>query len=328
MVKDMKEVWVYAETRNGNVMPVFGELVSKARELTADVEGCKVCGVLLGTDADAVEKVKTFGVDKVYATIDKDLEDYDAEYYSLALSRLAKEFDPDVILFGATVQGSELAPSSACKLKTGLAAHCVNITVNPKDEMAFWVPAFGGNVIGEILVPNHRPQMASVKPGILGESEYVKNEDPEVVEFAWAEAADKKVRLTGVRQKEFSGVALEAAEVVIGAGRGISKQETWDNVTAVAEKLGAAVGYTRSFVDRGFVPDESDMIGTSGKSVTPKVYLAVGISGAAHHVAGMSKSGKIISINRDANAKIFEISDYKVVGDSNAIMAALAQKLQ
>jgi len=326
MVKDMKEIWVYAETRNGSVVPVFGELVSKARELTKDNAECKVCGAVIG--AEAAEEAKSYGVDKLYVVKGDELAGYDADYYGRALTALVREYDPDVFLFGATVQGSELAPTTACKLKTGLAAHCVNITVNPKDEMAFWVPAFGGNVIGEILVPNHRPQMASVKPGILGMSEYVKNSDPEVVEFSWKAETERKVKLVEARAKSFNGVKLEDADIVIGAGRGISKQETWENLTAVADKLGAAVGYTRSFVDRGFVPDESDMIGTSGKSVTPKVYIAAGISGAAHHVAGMSKSGKIISINKDPKAKIFEISDYKVVADSSAVLTALAQKLQ
>lgn len=325
MVKDMKEIWVYAETRNGKVVPVFEELVSKARELTADRAACKVCGVMIGDDA--VEEAKSYGLDKLYVVEGKDLSEYDADYYGQALASAAKKYDPDVILFGATVQGSELAPTAACKLRTGLAAHCVNITVNPKDEMAFWVPAFGGNVIGEILVPNHRPQMASVKPGILGKTEYKKNPAAEVISFGWEAESNRKTKMTEVRQKVFSGARLEDAELVIGAGRGITKQESWDNLTTVAEKLGAAVGYTRSFVDRGFVPDERDMIGTSGKSVTPKVYIGIGISGAAHHVAGMSKSGKIVSINKDPKAKIFEISDYKIVADSNAVLTALAQKL-
>lgn len=325
MVKDMKEIWVYAETRKGKVVPVFEELVSKARELTADRTACKVCGVMIGKDT--AEEVKSYGIDKLYVIDGEDLSEYDADYYGQALAAAAKKYDPDVILFGATVQGSELAPTAACKLKTGLAAHCVNITVNPKDEMAFWVPAFGGNVIGEILVPSHRPQMASVKPGILGKTKYKKNTATEVITFGWKAESSRKTKPTEIRQKVFNGARLEDAELVIGAGRGITKQESWDNLTAVAEKLGAAVGYTRSFVDRGFVPDERDMIGTSGKSVTPKVYIGIGISGAAHHVAGMSKSGKIISINKDPKAKIFEISDYKVVADSNTVLTALAQKL-
>ena len=326
MVKDMKEIWVFAETRNGSVAPVFGELVSKAREMTKDNADCKVCGAIISSDA--AEEAAAYGVDRLYVVKSEDLADYDSNLYGLALTSLVREFDPDVFLFGATVQGSELAPTTACKLRTGLAAHCVNITVNRKDDMAFWVPAFGGNVIGEILVPNHRPQMASVKPGILGVSEYKKNPAPEIIEYDWKAETRRRIRLTETRQKAFNGVRLEDADIVIGAGRGVSRQETWDSLTKVADKLGAAVGYTRSFVDRGFVPDESDMIGTSGKSVTPKVYLGIGISGAAHHVAGMSKSGKIISINKDPNAKIFEISDYKVVADSAAVLAALAQKLQ
>ena len=326
MKKENKKIWVYAEAADGKLTKVFTELLCKSRSLGA----AEVDAVVLGSGLNNVLKeIKTAGPDKVYYVDDPALAKYDIEVYKHALIELIKSYSPDAVLFGATVTGSELAPSTAAALKIGLAAHCVDITAREDGETSYWVPAFGGNVIGEIMIPNHSPEMASVKPGILAVEEYFVNSEPEMIATTADGLSNIKsgIILKGTEAKVQSGKSLAGADIVISAGRGISSEDTWNKLNEIAVKLGAAVGYTRSLLDRGFVSDESSMIGTSGKSVTPKVYLGFGVSGATHHVCGMNKSKTIINVNKDSNAKIFGISDYKVTAKAEDIIAALYEQL-
>jgi electron transfer flavoprotein alpha subunit len=204
----------------------------------------------------------------------------------------------------------------------------MQLKINEDDELVAVVPAFGGKVLGDILCPKHRPQMASIKPGILDKAEKrpVKAEVIKV-DLSFLEEVKATLKPISITKEEPKGVPLEEAEIVICGGWGIGDEETWAILEKIADKLGGAVASTRPPVDEGWVPGEHVMIGTSGKSVRPKVYLGFGISGATHHICGMKDAGVIISINKDENAEIFNVSDYGVVGDVKKILPLLEEVL-
>lgn len=324
-----KEIWILAECTDGKINNVYYELLTKAKELAGHIENSKVCSVILGHNIDSIiEEVENSGTDTVYYVNHEKLAVYNIDYYTAALQQLNSQYEPDLFLIGATPFGSEIAPTLAARVQTGLAAHCVDITLDENHNAVCLVPAFGGKVISEILIPKHRPQMASVRPGILEANEFSKN--PDVKTIIYVCQFDDVV--SGIEFETFvptqaCAQKLEEAVIVICAGRGVTTEETWNDIRKLSEKLNASIGYTRSLMDRGYVKDECDMIGTSGKSIKPKIYIGIGVSGATHHVCGMNKSGMIININKDKNAKIFNISDYKVVGDSQVIVKALLEKL-
>jgi len=321
------EIWVFAETVDGVPVPVYRELLFKAREL-ATAMGGSVCSVVLGSGAEAaVKAVSRMGGDKVYSVAHEKLSRYDIGNYALALEQLIRGNRPTMVLIGATAIGSELAPTVAAKLKTGLAAHCVDIRLDD-GRVNCMVPAFGGRVVSEIYIPNARPMMASVRPGILSASALAEK----CAEVVYADAGfmdgyAPHEEFVSFTPSVTSGKKLEEAEVVVCAGRGVSGA-AWQSLNQLAQKLDAGVGYTRSFADTGLVPDESNMIGTSGKSVEPKVFLGFGISGAAHHICGMNKSSLVITANRDKNAKMFGFSDYGAVCDAEKLLSALVGKLK
>lgn len=324
-----KDIWILAEYSDGKLNTAYKELLTKAKDLAVNMENSRVCSVVLGHKVDSIVKeVENSGADIVYSIDNEKLAIYNIDYYTAALEQLNFKYKPDLFLIGATARGSEIAPTLAARLHTGLAAHCIDIKLNEDNNAVCLVPAFGGKVISEILIPDHRPQMASVRPGILDAKEFEKNPDIEIIKYdAKLDDVVSGIVFESFVPTQVSTKKLEEAEIVICAGRGVTTEETWDNINKLAEKLNASIGYTRCLIDRGFVEDESDMIGTSGKSIKPKIYLGIGVSGATHHVCGMTKSGMIININRDKNAKIFGISDYKVVGDSKVMVDALLEKL-
>ena len=327
---EYKNIWVYAECFGREPTSVYYELLSKAKELVDGLGGTKVCSVVLGSNTgDAVSKVAASGTDIVYCVDHPKLADYNVDFYSAALQELIDEYKPEAFLIGATAIGSELAPTVAAKVRTGVAAHCVDIYMNDERQLISLVPAFGGKVVSEILVPEHRPQIASVRPGILSAEELKANPEVSVVSCSCPALDDCEsgVKLIGYKPTEASGLDLEKADFVICAGRGVANDAAWKDINELAEKTCAAVGNTRGLFDAEIVPDESDVIGTSGKSIKPKACLVFGASGAMHFVNGIVKSNMIISVNRDEKAAIFDVSDYKVVGDAGKIIKALINKL-
>jgi len=322
----IKSIWILAEQCDGRVTRVFNELYTKAREIASQADGCRVCGVLLGRDLDAfAATVAKSGVDTVYCVEHPKLEAYQCDYYVKAIKDLVEKFSPDALWMGASVMGAELAPSVAAALRTGLAAHCVDISVGKDEQIAYMVPAFGGNVIGEILIPETRPQMATVRAGILDAKPCAEDAKAEIVRYtpSLPDEYVSPVELLSFQPTESPAQKLEDADIVLCAGRGLGSEAYWEKLNLLGRKINAAVGYTRCVVDSKWADTECNMIGTSGKSVKPKLYLGFGVSGATHHVCGMSKSGTIISVNKDSNAKIFGISDYKVVAKSERIIDAM-----
>ena len=319
-----RRILIYAELKGGQMQPSSLELLSKAREVFPEKE-VKVAFVAAGDGiTDAVEALSKAGADAVYSMESEKLRIFNLDYAAAAVLEAVGKFDPDILLIAASTFGEELAPTLGVKLKTGVAAHCVDLKEAEDGTFVQLVPAFGGKVIGEILIPRTRPQIASVKPGMF---DIVKQEQRNCsIEQLDHEALDKcpsKIQALRVVERKPEGMPLERAELVVCGGFGTGSQENWDNLEKLAELLGGAAGSTRPVIDEGWVPNEQRMIGTSGKTVRPKVYLGAGVSGATHHVCGMKDSGVVININRDENAEIFHVSDYKAVADGAAVIKEL-----
>ncbi|MDO4177016.1 MAG: electron transfer flavoprotein subunit alpha/FixB family protein [Bacillota bacterium] len=248
-----------------------------------------------------------------------------------ALEEAIRKEKPEMVLLGATALGEEVAPALGIRLNTGVAAHCVDIVVNDDGKIAFMVPAFGGKVIGEIFVPEadgERPAIATVKPGTFDdyEGECRLIDVDEQIEKGLMSPGEKKqgaFRMVGIEPRKHSAGDIAKAQLVFCGGFGIGSAGNWQKIEKLAEKLGGAAGCTRPVVDMGWGPDEDSMIGTSGRTVKPKVYVGFGISGAAHHICGIKDADIIISINNDKNAEVFAASDYKGVFDAEAVIDAL-----
>ncbi|HWQ77189.1 MAG TPA: electron transfer flavoprotein subunit alpha/FixB family protein [Anaerovoracaceae bacterium] len=319
-----KKILIYAELKNSRVQNSSLELLTKARQIFRE-DGTEIAFTVAGDDVgEAVKELSASGADAVYVIESGLLKIFNIDYYSAALMNAVKEFAPDVLLISATTFGEELAPTLGVKLKTGAAAHCVDLKVNEEGNFIQMVPAFGGKVIGEIMITKAKPQIASVKPGMFS-AEKQEARDCRVVwmDGGAVETCPSKIRAIKVSEREPDSLPLENAEVVICGGVGVGSKENWDDVITLARLLGGAAGNTRPAVDEGWVDDEQNMIGTSGKTLRPKVYVGVGVSGATHHVCGMKDSGVVISVNSDLNAEIFKVSDYKAVADGPAVVKEL-----
>ncbi len=325
------EIWIYAEAEEQRIAPSYYELLGKAHELKQSLnEAYEIVAIALGNSMEEVCKnLCNSAVDRVYCLEHEKLAFYNPEYYAAALSELAKKYKPAMLWIAASAVGGELAPSVAALLNTGLAAHCVDIMVNDKGELVHLVPAFGGKLLTEILVPKIRPMMASVKPGIFREREIAFTKGAELV-LERAEILDSmesRLKFVEEQKMQSSGLPVEKAEVILAGGRGIGNTQTWEKLKELAGRLDGAVGYTRSLVDIGLEENEVNMIGSSGKSVRPKLYMGFGISGASHHISGIKDSGTIIAVNTDDEADIFDSSDYKIVADCDRILSALLEVL-
>lgn len=334
-MENKKELWVVAERSGGQFRRVALELLSRARVLAGRLEELEgerpgVWAVVSGPDAEVdAGELYRFGADGVMLVCHPYLEDHRTDLHSLVLADLVREKEPDIVLIGATAWGSEVAPTVAARVKTGLAAHCADLRINHQGLLVQSVPAFGGKVLGEILCPQRRPQMASIRPGVFraepadgtsaGSAVVIKPDLP---------MDDDGIRVLEVRQEEISGKPLDEAEVVIAGGWGVGSKENWLLLEELAQLLGAAVGCTRPALDEGWTRGEHTMIGTSGKNIRPKVYIGFGISGATHHVVGMKDSGLVISVNTNPKADIFQFSDVKVVADAAGTARALIKHIE
>lgn len=317
---------IFAEWQDGKVNNVSMELLGKARTLFG--QDAEIAFAMTGKNIEqSVKQLQDSGVDAIYYMDDDRLEHYHPDYISVATLALIKEFDPDVLLVGATSVGEELAPTLGSKLATGVAAHCVDLVM--KDGMLMqMVPAFGGKVIGEIFTPKHRPAIASIKPGIFLEVAQAARAC-EVCRLSSSVLDETKsaIKYLGSEHTEFEGIPIESAELIVCGGNGIGDAQNWASLEQLAALLGAGIAYTRPVVDNGWVNQEHGMIGTSGKSVRPKAYLGFGISGATHHLCGFKDAGTIISVNNNKDADIFNASDFKVVADAPNLIRVLIEML-
>lgn len=328
---DCRTIWIFAEQNNERINSSFYELLTKSKELIKDfAEQRKLVAVIFGKEnASAIKELKKSGVDEVLSVEHDKLSVYHPDFFAKTLYELAETKKPEMILISATAIGSELAPTVAAKLKTGLAAHCADICIDEKDEVITVIPAFGGKLLGEILIPAARPIMATVKPGVFKKQELSPAEVVNVIQFesSFLDSVESNISYVGKQVVENANAPIEAAEIAVCVGVGIGSQENWDKANELARALKGSICYTRPVVDLGYVDNENSMIGTSGKMIRPKLYIGFGISGSAHHMCGMKDSGLIININTDEKAEILNISNYKVIGDSGKILDEMLKLL-
>jgi len=322
-----KKVLIYAELKNGKVESSAYEFLTKARDLFPGKD-MQMAFVVLGKGIDAaVAELKESGIDTVYAMDNAKLANFNNEYYTLGVMEAVDAFDPDILLVPASSFGEELGPTVAKRYMTAGSAHCVDLTLREDGTFVMMVPAFGGKVIGEIMVPDTRPQIASVKPGnFTAVKQESRNANVVELSSAKVDAFTSAIEFVSEEVVKVEGVPVEKADLVIAGGYGVGGQDAWNNIEALANKIAnASYACTRPVVDEGWVKDEKHMVGTSGKTIRPKVYIGTGISGATHHLCGMKDAGVIITINSDADAEIFKASNYKAVCDGNKVIEELVK---
>lgn len=321
---EIGKVLIFAEMHGGKVLKAAYELLTKARSVFS-CGNVKIGFAVFGDDIrNAIQELSSSGADFVFGMESSKLALFNVDYFSLAMMEAVKAWDPDVLMIPATSSGEELAPTLGVRLHTGVAAHCVDFELREDGSFVQMVPAFGGKVIGEILIPDRKPQIATVKPGIFqAEPQSPGRCDAIMLDNSHVEDFSSKIKALRILEKEMSGQPLEKAPVVVCGGYGLGSKEIWEKIELLASRLGGAAGCTRPVVDEGWSADEDSMIGTSGKTIRPKVYIGFGVSGAAHHVCGMKDAGIVISVNNDEQSDMFQVSDYKVVGDLKGILDEL-----
>ena len=351
-----KDVWVFCEQREGKLMPTDFELISKGRDL-ADELGVNLCGLLLGGEGieSAAKELGGYGADKVLVCESPLLAVYNTDAYAKVICDVIEDLKPEAFLIGATNIGRDLGPRCAARLHTGLTADCTHLDVDVPNYIQFlresstldvdsqkWDmedrnlkmtrPAFGGHLMATIICPRFRPQMATVRPGVLKKGEYNEAKANAVVvepvAFELSEA-DIKTKVLEVVKEAKELVDLTGAEVVVSVGRGISKDVEGGIKLAheLADVLGGVVGGSRVAIDSGWLTADHQ-VGQTGKTVHPKVYVALGISGSIQHKAGMSESECIIAVNKNDTAPIFEIADYGICGDLFKVTPMLIEAIK
>lgn len=322
-------MWVIAEQENGQLMNVTFELLGAAKELCAKLEE-KCCAVLVTAAAGELpQQLIAAGADVVYVVEDAKYADYDTELYTDAICQLSKKYDPASIMFGATDDGRDLAPRVAARLHTGLCADCTALDVTDDKLVAWTRPALGGNICATIICDVNRPQMGTVRPKVFKPAEMDNNRTGEVIAFTPEAGAVSRVEL--VKKEALSSenaVKIDEADMIAAGGRGFGSKENFDVLEQLAALFeNSAVAGTRAAIDEGWLT-HSQQVGQSGKSVTPHIYFACGISGAIQHLSGMKDSDIIIAINKDAEAPIFTVAHYGIVGDVNIILPKLIEKIK
>jgi electron transfer flavoprotein alpha subunit len=324
---DGPEIWVFAEQRAGTLHDVGIELLGKGKELLGNGTG-RVSALLLGHSVGPLVSVlHAHGASRVFVADTPNLDPYRLMPYVSVLAQACRQHEPDILLFGATAMGMELAPRLAARLETGLSAHCIDLRMAEGGNLLQVVPGWGGGVLATIECPDRRPQMATVMPGAFRKIEPVPRQGEVVALGAGGDPDLSGPTVLEIRREERTGVPLEAAEVVVAGGWGIGNPEGWKLVEDLAAELGGAVGATRPPVDEGWAREEQ-MIGQSGRTIRPRLYVGVGISGMMHHVVGMDESEHVIAINADPRAAIFDVSDLAIVGDYREILPVLIGEIQ
>lgn len=322
-------MWVIAEQENGQLMNVTFELLGAAKELCAKLEE-KCCAVLVTAAAGELpQQLIAAGADVVYVVEDAKYADYGTELYTDAICQLSKKYDPASIMFGATDDGRDLAPRVAARLHTGLCADCTALDVTDDKLVAWTRPALGGNICATIICDVNRPQMGTVRPKVFKPAELDNTRTGEVIAFTPEAGAVSRVEL--VKKEALSSenaVKIDEADMIAAGGRGFGSKEKFDVLEQLAALFeNSAVAGTRAAIDEGWLT-HSQQVGQSGKSVTPHIYFACGISGAIQHLSGMKDSDIIIAINKDAEAPIFTVAHYGIVGDVNVILPKLIEKIK
>ncbi len=327
--KDYTGVYVFAEQREGVIQSVALELIGKAREL-ADVLEEKVVAIFPGKGiTDQCQTLIAHGADDVICIDHPELEFYLTEQYAQVVDQVVKAFRPSILLFGATTIGRDLAPRLSARLETGLTADCTKLEISEETrELMMTRPAFGGNLMATIMCTEHRPQMSTVRPGVMQKMPADPNRKGTVIPFEPKfDTARFKVELLENVKEDKGMVDISEAKILVSGGRGVGCQEGFDRLRELADVLGAEVSSSRAMVDAGIIGHDRQ-VGQTGKTVRPNLYFALGISGAIQHLAGMEESDFIVAINKDKFAPIFQVADLGIVGDLNKIVPLLTERLK
>ena len=337
-----RQVFIYAQQVDNEISSIAYELLGKGKELAADL-GTDVTAVLLGSNVKGLcDKLAEYGADKVIVVDDPELETYRTEPYAHALASVINEYKPEIMLVGATAIGRDLGPTVSARVATGLTADCTVLeigdfplvaTPGKEDEqkhnqLLMTRPAFGGNTIATIACPDNRPQMATVRPGVMQKIDPIAGAKAEIIEYNPGFTPNNRyVEIQEVVKAVGQVQNIMDAKILVSGGRGVGSAENFKMLDDLAEALVGMVSCSRAVVENGWKAQDYQ-VGQTGKTVRPNVYFAIGISGAIQHVAGMEESDLIIAINKDADAPIFDVADYGIVGDLNKIVPALTEAIK
>lgn len=328
-LQEYKGVFVFVQQMDQIINGVSYELIGKAKELAADLS-TDVTAVLLGHDVKALTKdLAIYGADRIIVVDDPALKEYTTEPYTHAMHEVITQYKPEVVLYGATAVGRDLAPRVSARVKTGLTADCTSLEVDADTKnLRMTRPAFGGNIMATIMCPEHRPQMATVRPGVMQRISKIADAVANVEEFVVNFTPNNKfVTVEEIIKKVSNKVDIMDAKILVSGGRGVGSPENFKVLQDLADVIGAEVSSSRAAVDAGWT-EKDQQVGQTGKTVRPHVYFAIGISGAIQHLAGMEEADIIIAINKDEYAPIFDVADYGIVGDYAKVVPALTEKLK
>lgn len=339
-LEEYKGVYVFAQQVDNEISSIAFELLGKAKDLAKDLN-TDVTAVLIGSGVKGLtDQLAEYGADKVIVVDDPELKDYRTEPYAHALASVINKYKPEIMLVGATAIGRDLGPRVSARVATGLTADCTVLEIGDfplqavpgqeqlHNQLLMTRPAFGGNTIATIACPYNRPQMATVRAGVMQKIDPIKGAKANVEEFNPGFTPDNKyVEILDIVKSVTETVDIMDAKILVSGGRGVGSPENFKILEDLAEVLGGTVSCSRAVVDSGWKPKDLQ-VGQTGKTVRPNVYFAIGISGAIQHVAGMEESDIIVAINKDADAPIFDVADYGVVGDLNKIVPKLTEALK
>ena len=339
-LEEYKGVFVFAQQVDNEISGIAFELIGKGKDLAKDLN-TEVTAVLIGSGVKGLaDELAAYGADRVIVVDDPELKDYRTEPYTHALSSVINQYKPEIMLIGATAIGRDLGPRVSARVATGLTADCTQLDIGDfplvaregqeqkHNQLLMTRPAFGGNTIATIACPDNRPQMATVRPGVMQKIDRIEGAKAVVEEYNPGFTPDNKyVEILDVVKSITDTVDIMDAKILVSGGRGMGCPENFEMLKELADVLGGEVSCSRAVVDAGWEPKDLQL-GQTGKTVRPQVYFAIGISGAIQHVAGMEESDLIIAINKDETAPIFEVADYGIVGDALKIVPKLTEVLK
>ncbi len=341
-LEEYKGVFVFAQQVDNVLDGVAFELLGKGKDLAKDL-GTDVTAVLIGSNVKGLaDQLAEYGADRVIVVDDPELKDYRTEPYAHALASVINEYKPEIMLVGATAIGRDLGPTVSARVKTGLTADCTSLEIGnfplvaapgkeaeqKHNQLLMTRPAFGGNTIATIACPDNRPQMATVRPGVMQKIAPIAGAKANVVEFNPGFTPNNRyVEILNIVKAVKNTANIMEAKILVSGGRGVGSKENFKLLEDLAEVLGGTVSCSRAVVENGWLSVDLQ-VGQTGKTVRPQIYFAIGISGAIQHVAGMEDSDLIIAINKDEDAPIFDVADYGLVGDLNKIVPALTAALK
>ncbi len=339
-IEEYKGVYVFAQQVDNEISGIALELLGKGKELAAKLE-TEVTAVLIGYNVkNLADKLAEYGADKVILVDDPELETYRTEPYAHALASVIEKYKPEIVLVGATAIGRDLGPTVSARVQTGLTADCTVLEIGDfplvaipgqeqkHNQLLMTRPAFGGNTIATIACPDNRPQMATVRPGVMQKIAPIVGAKAVIEEYNPGFTPNNKyVTIKEVVKAVSDTVDIMDAKILVSGGRGVGSAENFKILEDLAEVLGGTVSCSRAVVDNGWKPKDLQ-VGQTGKTVRPQIYFAIGISGAIQHVAGMEESDLIVAINKDETAPIFDVADYGIVGDLNKVVPALTEQLK